>query len=227
MLPISDTDPLAGFESQIDALIECGRLFHNRGWSVGTSSNYSVVVRRVPLELVITSSGKDKGRLGRNDFVRVNAEGKPTSDGQPKSSAETLLHAVAAQQPDVGAVLHTHSVWATLLSDLYYANGGFEIEGYEMLKGLAGVPTHEYRAWIHIFENTQHIPLLAKQVRDKLHDNKQPLRHGYLIRRHGLYTWGHDVAEARRHIEVFEFLFECVARRLILTGALPASATAR
>ena len=49
-----------------------------RGWSVGTSSNYSVVVRREPLELLITASGKDKGRLMHGDFVRVAANGKPT-----------------------------------------------------------------------------------------------------------------------------------------------------
>lgn len=223
----SPDHPLAGLERQVDALRDCGAYFHSRGWSIGTSSNYSIVARREPVELVITASGKDKGRLGRADFVRVNAEGKPTSAGQPQASAETLLHAIAAQQSDVGAVLHTHSVWATLLSDLYYSQGGFEIEGYEMLKGLAGVPTHEYHAWIHIFENTQHIPLLVKQFREKLHDNKQPLRHGYLIRRHGLYTWGRDLDEARRHIEVFEFLFECVARRLTLTGVLPAAVAGR
>src|SRR4029079_4163568 len=136
--------------------------------------NYSVVINRDPLELLITASGKDKGRLGRTDFVRVNASGKPTSDGQPKSSAETLLHVVAAQQPGVGAVLHTHSVWSTLLSEYFFEKGGIEISGFEMLKGLAGVPTHEYTAWVEIFENTQHIPVLAKQVRERIHNAENP-----------------------------------------------------
>ncbi len=144
--------------------------------------------------------------------------------GQPKSSAETLLHVVAAKQPNVGAVLHTHSIWSTLLSDLYFADGAIEIEGFEMLKGLAGVTTHEHRQRIEIFENTQDIPSLAKEVEARLQDPSRPLTHGYLIRRHGLYTWGKDLEEARRHIEIFEFLLECVARRLMLRGAL-ASAT--
>ena len=99
---------LATLTDEIDALRETGAVFWQRGWSVGTSSNYSVVLRREPLELLITASGKDKGRLLPGDFVRVGANGKPTQEGQPKSSAETLLHVVAAQQPGVGAVLHTH-----------------------------------------------------------------------------------------------------------------------
>jgi methylthioribulose-1-phosphate dehydratase len=178
------------------------------------------VLSREPLELLITASGKDKGRLSRGDFVRVGANGKPTAEGQPKSSAETLLHVVAAQQPEVGAVLHTHSVWSTLLSDFFFPQGGFEVTGYEMLKGLEGITTHETTAWVEIFENTQNIPALAEQVRERMLDAASPLAYGYLIRRHGLYTWGRDLAEARRHVEIFEFLFECVARRMVLTGEM-------
>lgn len=211
--------PLTGLEREVDGLRETGTILWTRGWSLGTSSNYSVVVRRDPLELLLTASGMDKGRLGRKDFVRVNERGQPTTAGQPKSSAETLLHVVAAQQPGVGAVLHTHSVWGTLLSDLYAADGGFEIEGYEMLKGLAGITTHETSIWVEIFDNTQDIPVLAEQVRAKFADRDRPLKHGYLIRRHGLYTWGKDLEEARRQIEIFEFLFEVVARRLTLQAA--------
>jgi methylthioribulose-1-phosphate dehydratase len=214
---------LAGLVEPIDALRETGAMFWQRGWSVGTSSNYSVVVGREPLELLVTASGQDKGRLTRGDFVRIDASGKPVASGQPKSSAETLLHVVAAQQPGVGAVLHTHSVYGTVLSDLFFPQGGFEIAGYEMLKGLAGITTHEESIWVDVFDNTQDIPILAEKVRERLSDPDRPLRHGYLIRKHGLYTWGRDLAEARRHIEIFEFLFECVARRMILIGELKAA----
>ena len=214
---------LAGLVEQIDALREVGAMFWQRGWSVGTSSNYSVVVGRDPLELLVTASGKDKGRLTRGDFVRIGASGKPVADGQAKSSAETLLHVVAASQPGVGAVLHTHSVWSTLLSDLFHPQGGFEISGYEMLKGLEGVKTHEHTSWVEIFDNTQDIPVLAEQVRERMNDAGEPLAHGYLIHKHGLYTWGRDLDEARRHVEIFEFLLECVARRMILAGELKAN----
>ncbi|MCO6459111.1 MAG: methylthioribulose 1-phosphate dehydratase [Pirellulaceae bacterium] len=214
----------AALRGAIDGLRETGALFYQRGWSVGTSSNYSVVLRREPLELLVTASGKDKGRLGPADFVRINAQGQPVMADQPKSSAETLLHVAAAEQPGVGSVLHTHSVWATLLSDLFYDDGGFEIEGYEMLKGLSGVATHETRTWVTIFDNTQDIPRLAAEVRRRLADAERPLGHGYLIRRHGLYTWGRDLDEARRHVEIFEFLFECLGRRLTLAADRPAAA---
>jgi methylthioribulose-1-phosphate dehydratase len=189
---------------------------------VGTSSNYSIVLSREPIELLLTASGMDKGRLRREDFVRVAANGQPTAPGQPKSSAETMLHVMLARRPDVGAVLHTHSIWGTLLSDIFVPDGGLEIAGYEMLKGLEGVKTHEHAEWVPIFENSQDIPAMADQVQRRIFaDERQtgmsapraPV-HGFLIRRHGLYTWGRNLEEARRHVEIFEFLFECVGRRM-------------
>ena len=103
-----------------------------------------------------------------------------------------------------------------MLSDHFFEQGGVIIEGYEMLKGLRGVTTHEGRHWLPIFENTQDIPVLAEQVSAAFDDPNQPLTHGYLIRRHGLYTWGRDLAEARRHVEIYEFLLECLGRSLML-----------
>ena len=203
---------LQPYSSDVEKLRRIGNLFWERGWSRGTSSNYSVVVERDPLKLMVTASGKDKGRLSSEDFVLVDGQGNPTEENQPKSSAETLLHCVAAEQPGVGAVLHTHSVWATVLSDRFWPQKGLLLEGYEMLKGLSGVTTHEHSEWIPIFENTQHIPDLATKVRAAMEDPEQPLAHAYIIRRHGIYTWGKDLAEAFRHIEILEFLFECVGR---------------
>ena len=205
-------------ESQIDSLRRIGAEFHRRKWSLGTSSNYSVVLSRSPLELLVTASGKDKGNLQSTDFVRVNQHGNPTVPNQPRSSAETLIHVVLAEQEDVGAILHTHSVWGTVLSDHHFNAGGFLIEGYEMLKGLEGIRTHETSYWVPIFDNTQDIPVLAEQIRTALLDASAPLEHGFLIRGHGLYTWGKDLFAARRHIEIFEFLFECVAQQALLRG---------
>ncbi len=215
MNPTTESHPLRGCEATIARLRECGRMFHRRGWSLGTSSNYSAVIGRDPIELIVTASGKDKSRLAACDFVRIGANGLATVPGQPASSAETLLHLGLARRGDVGAVLHTHSVWSTILSERFATDGGIEINGYEMLKGLAGVKTHEHREWVPIFDNTQDIPALAKQVDAYFASSGDPC-HGYLIRRHGLYTWGHDLAEATRHIEIFEFLFECLGRKLQL-----------
>lgn len=208
--------PLLQHREQLDQLRECGQLFHQRGWSVGTSSNYSVVVSNHPVELLVTASGKDKGRLQPDDFVHIGADGLPIESDQPKSSAETMLHVVLAELESVGCILHTHSVWGTLLSDLFFENGGIEISGYEMLKGLEGITTHQTTHWLPIFENSQDIPQLATEVKRSLTLNHRPTTHGFLIRKHGLYTWGKDVFSARRHIEVYEFLFECLARERML-----------
>lgn len=197
-------------------LIDIGREFHSRGWSLGTSSNYSVVLRSDPLELLVTASGKHKDRLGSGDFARVNSQGTPTDPSQPKSSAETMLHVVLAQQPEVGAILHTHSVWCTVLSERYARHGSITFSGYEMLKGLEGITTHDTTVRIEVFENTQDIPSLAEVIERRLQE-PEPLQYAFLIRRHGLYTWGRDLDAARRHVEIVEFLLECEGRRLSLS----------
>lgn len=209
-------DRLQPHADAVEGLRRVGRTCWKRGWSLGTSSNYSVVVNRDPLQLLVTASGKDKGKLGREDFVLVDASGKPLHEDQPKSSAETLLHCVAAKAENVGAVLHTHSVWSTILSERFWPQAGILIEGFEMLKGLSGVTTHEHAEWLPIFENTQHIPDLAATVEAAMADLRRPLSHGYLIRRHGIYTWGKDLDEAMRQIEIIEFLLECLGRQASL-----------
>ena len=198
------------------ALSDLGRLFYDKGWSYGTSSNYSVVHARDPLRILISASGRDKGRLGADDFTLVDEDGAAVTSALPRPSAETLLHVAAARHAGAGAVLHTHSIWGTLLSELYFTQGGFALEGFEMLKGLEGIVTHQTRKWVEVFENTQQIPDLAAAVAARLMAARDPLQHGFLIRGHGLYAWGRDLDEARRHVEVFEFLFEVLGRKLSL-----------
>ncbi len=201
------------------SIIAIGNRFWKRGWSLGTSSNYSVVVNRDPLQLLITASGKDKGNLGTEDFVIVDAVGQTCFEGQPKSSAETLLHCAAASKLQAGAILHTHSVWGTLLSDRFAAHHGILIDGFEMLKGLEGISTHETKFWLPIFENTQDIPKLRNEVEQYWESHPGDIHVGFLIRRHGLYAWGVDLARATRHIEVLEFLLECVGRSSHMSSA--------
>jgi methylthioribulose-1-phosphate dehydratase len=210
------TTDSSAIDAGIAALRDTGALFHERGWSLGTSSNYSIVLGRDPLRLLLTASGKDKRRLKTTDFVVVDAAGRSITATSEKPSAETALHTMLADLPGVSSVLHTHSVWGTLLSDLYADSRGFWIEGYEMLKGLSGVSTHEHREWIPIFPNSQDIPALAEIVRSAVENETLPVPHGFLIRGHGLYTWGRDLDEARRHVEILEFLFEVLGRRLSL-----------
>ena len=226
------TIPPPPFDPSLDAIDQLravGREFHARGWSLGTSSNYSVVANRAPLELSITVSGKDKSSLGRDDFVRVDATGAPCDGSGRKSSAETLLHCLVAELvPTVGAVLHTHSVWSTILSRADLPRGAVRIEGYEMLKGLDGIVTHDTFEEVPIFANAQDMPELAARIRARFlaadwSDPKRPPFHGFLLSGHGLYTWGRDLAEARRQIEIHEFLFEVVARTRSFAGGEPAA----
>jgi len=191
-------------------LAEAGRAFHARGWALGTSGNYSAVLKAQPLKLLITSSGVDKAYLGKKHFLQID-EHADILQGNGRPSAESLLHVAVARARAAGCILHTHSVWSTLLSDRHGAKKSLAIRGYEMLKGLEGVKTHEHQEWIPIFENSQDIPALAKEAEALLKQDQRP--HGFLLRGHGLYTWGEDVAQARRHVEIFEFLLEVVGRR--------------
>jgi methylthioribulose-1-phosphate dehydratase len=124
-----------------------------------------------------------------------------------------MIHlTIYRMRKNVGSILHTHSVWGTILSDKFFEEGAIEIEGYEMLKGLTGVTTHEHREILPIVENSQDYIALSHVIENVLREN--PKCHGVYLRRHGLYTWGKDIAENRRHIEIFEFLFEVLGRSL-------------
>jgi methylthioribulose-1-phosphate dehydratase len=183
---------------------------YQRGWTLGTSGNFSAVVGTEPLQLLITPSGADKGTVAGDQMVRIDGEGRP-ADGRSRPSAETSLHLAIVRARGARAVSHTHSVWSTLLSDAAAPAGGLAIEGYEMLKGLRGVTTHAHREWLPIIENTQDWAAEAPRVESLLRG--QTHVHGLLIRRHGLYTWGRDLDELKRHLEVLEFLLEVVGRR--------------
>jgi methylthioribulose-1-phosphate dehydratase len=191
-------------------IAELGRAFYGRGWVLGTSGNFSAVLRREPLRLAISSSGVHKGDMEADDVIQVDEAGTPVA-GLGRPSAETFLHLAVVRTRGAAAVLHTHSIWSTLLSDIGIANGGLAIEGFEMLKGLDGVATHDHSEWLPILENSQDMPALARAVEECL--QRYPECHGFLLRRHGLYTWGNSLSDARRHVEILEFLLEVAGRQ--------------
>lgn len=202
------------FASAARRLAAIGRRFHGRCWALGTGGNFSAVIAERPFRLAITTSGSHKGVLGPRDVLVVDDAGRPVGRAAARAakrpSAETALHLEIVRRTGARAVLHTHSVWATILSDVNAEAGGFAIEGYEMLKGLDGVTTHEHREWIPIVPNEQNVERLARSLGAVL--EKTPAPHGVLIRRHGLYTWGASLAAAERHVETLEFLLEIVGR---------------
>jgi methylthioribulose-1-phosphate dehydratase len=208
--------PRATFAGIARQLAEVGRSFYARGWVMGTSGNFSAAISQNPIRLVITSTGLDKGNLALADFLEIDADSKVVK-GKGRPSAEALLHLAIVRARGAGAVLHTHSVWSTVLSGAHAAKGGIGVEGYEMLKGLDGVKTHQHREWLPILENSQNMEELARKVSKTLED--QPGIHGFLLREHGLYTWGRSLPEARRHVEILEFLIEVVVRARALESA--------
>jgi methylthioribulose-1-phosphate dehydratase len=208
-----DAERFAALASELAAI---GRQFYDRGWVLGTSGNFSAVIAHEPMRLAITSTGLDKGALDASSFIEMD-EGASVIRGDGKPSAEALLHIAIVRELGAGAVLHTHSVWSTVLSGAHSARDGVEIHGYEMLKGLEGVRTHEHRECLPILENSQDMTELSGIVAKLLRENRGV--HGFLLREHGLYTWGATLQEAKRHVEILEFLMEVLVRSSTMARA--------
>jgi methylthioribulose-1-phosphate dehydratase len=201
---------ITAFTTAARELIQVGRFFYQRGWVPATSGNFSV---RLPDgDIAMTVSGRHKGELDERDIMRVDASGNSLEPGR-RPSAETLLHtALYARDAGIGSVLHTHSVQATVLSQR--AAGPLVLTDYEVLKAFPEVDSHEATVTVPVFANDQDIRRLSARV-DAWMD-EHPATVGYLISGHGFYTWGASVEDARRHVEAFEFLFECeITKRMM------------
>lgn len=202
-------------EACAEQIADAGRELGALGWTPATSSNFSM--RLDASHAAVTISGRDKGRLGIDDIMVVDLQGHAVgTDARP--SAETALHTqIYRRFPAAGAVLHTHSRAQSVASRLFAARGGVRFEGWELQKAIAGYTTHESVLDLPVFPNTQEMPELVARV-DAWLDAGKPL-HGYLIDGHGIYTWGKDMPETRRHLEAFEFLLNCELDLLRLKGA--------
>ena len=182
-----------------------------QGWCQGTAGNFSVVLSREPVRLLMSPSGVDKRHIVPGDFLMIEAGGEAWPREAGKPSAETKIHLRLVSQVHASAVLHVHSVSNTLLGEHFMSQGGFHLRGYEMLKGLEGIGTHEAEVFVPVLRNRQDMEELSEEVGRLL--DERPGLHGFLLAGHGLYTWGDSLEQAQRHVEIFEFLFECAARR--------------
>ncbi|MEO1334706.1 MAG: methylthioribulose 1-phosphate dehydratase [Myxococcota bacterium] len=181
------------------ALIDVGRFLFSKGWVPATSGNLSV--RLDDGTIMVTASGHHKGELSPEGLMQIDLDGRPIF-GEGRPSAETPLHLMIYRRfQDARVVLHTHSALATILS-----MGGYDLtfEGFEMLKALSTIESHERRLRLPVFPNDQNVARLADRV--AVHAG---VTHGFMIAGHGLYTWGDSMATARRHVEAIEFLLEC------------------
>ncbi|MHB2016601.1 MAG: methylthioribulose 1-phosphate dehydratase [Candidatus Xenobia bacterium] len=182
----------------MDALIRAAQAFYARGWLLGTSGNLSVLSSREPLTFNITASGLHKGELTPADLLLVNGEGK-VLQGHGRPSAETLLHAAIYRKFEAGAVYHVHSVKSALVSGL--AQDVVRFQGLEMIKGL-DIWSEGAVVEIPVVDNLADIPRLA----DAVAQAARPDVPGLLVRNHGIYAWGRGPHEARRHVEIIEYL---------------------
>jgi methylthioribulose-1-phosphate dehydratase len=172
-----------------------------RGWVPATAGNISV---RLDVDrIAITRSGGHKGFLDATSVMEVDLLGRAITEGRP--SAETALHCqIYHLFPEVGAVLHGHSVAGTVLS--MTAPGPIRFAGYEVLKAFEGQTTHDVAIDLPVFDNDQDMGRLAARIAPIIHAGA-PL--GYLIRGHGVYIWGPDMPAALARLEGLEFLLAC------------------
>lgn len=216
--PSSSSQPAANpHDPRARELCRAMAAIHRRGWCDGTGGNFSVVIERSPeLLLLMAPSGVDKGRVRPSQLILVNGSAVVV-EGQGKVSAEMPLHRAIVVSTGAGAVLHTHSQAATLLSRMTLAsspssesvNGQLRIEGLEMLKGLEGIQTHACEISIPVLANDQDLHRLSAAAEPHLPSAPQ----GILIAGHGLYAWGRDLQQAVRHLEILEFLLEQIWRQ--------------
>jgi len=202
---LPDTISASLFNGCADCIARTAAELAARGWTPATSSNFSM---RIDADhAAITVSGRDKGKLGRDDIMLIDMDGHAIgTDARP--SAETALHTqIYRRWPTVGAVLHTHSRTQSVASRLFAAEGAIRLQGWELQKAISGHDTHESVLEIPVFPNTQHMPELVARVDAWLDAGKS--LHAYLIDGHGIYTWGRDMAETVRHLEALEFLLDC------------------
>ncbi|SFI30210.1 methylthioribulose-1-phosphate dehydratase [Paenibacillus sp. UNC496MF] len=191
-------------------LTDVKRLFADRGWFPGTSGNLSVRVGDIApddFHFAITASGKDKSLSTPEDFLFVDREGKPSETTGLKPSAETLIHCEIYRQTGCGAIFHVHTVFNNLVSELFWERKSIPVDGVELIKAF-NIWDEEAHIEIPIVSNYAHIPSIVPEVTERL-DKRIP---GIMLRKHGIYAWGANAFEAKRHLEAFEFLFEYVYR---------------
>ncbi|RKN72425.1 methylthioribulose 1-phosphate dehydratase [Paenibacillus ginsengarvi] len=206
-------DPIYTLEQRQQAFAELREVkteLAARGWFPATSGNLSVRVGDFSPErfaFAITSSGKDKSKHTPDDYLIVDRAGKALETTKLKPSAETLIHCEIYRLTGCGAVFHVHTVYNNIISELYAEQGSVPFQGVELIKAF-NIWEEDAKIEVPILPNYADIPRIAELVEGRI-DLKVP---GIVLRNHGIYAWGANVFEAKRHLEAFEFLFEYAYR---------------
>jgi methylthioribulose-1-phosphate dehydratase len=188
-----------------------------KGWFPATSGNLSIRVGEFEpsnFTFAITSSGKDKSVQTPEDFLLVNEQGKPTEETALKPSAETLIHCEIYRLTGAGAIFHVHTVFNNLVSELFWERGKIPVDGVELIKGF-NIWEEDAQIEIPILPNYAEIPRIAELIEAAI----VPRIPGIVLRKHGIYAWGANAFEAKRHLEAFEYLLEYVYRLNLLRSS--------
>lgn len=202
--------PLEEKQHALSQLREVKSLFASRGWFAGTSGNLSIRIGDYSPErfdFAITASGKDKSLTTPEDFLFVDQDGKPSEATKLKPSAETLIHCEIYRLTGCGAIFHTHTVFNNIVSELFWERRSIPVDGVELIKAF-NIWEEEAHIEIPVVSNFAHIPSIVPEITERL----DPAIPGIMLRKHGIYAWGANAFEAKRHLEAFEFLFEYVYR---------------
>ena len=197
------------FKPYADQVADTARWAARNGWAPATSTNYSVRLPAdaIPAICAITASGIDKDHLDSDSVIAIDGKGRPMNGSRLRPSAEAPLHLMLYRRALVGAVLHTHSIAGALLSRSADATGYLTFSGWELLKGLEGIERHDCEVRLPVFPNSQDMAWLSSHIEPRLQET-EPC-YGFLLAGHGLYVWGKTLTDAKRHLEVFEYLLQC------------------
>lgn len=203
---------------EIIKLRDCILWINQKGWSPATSTNYSLRNPSNYEEMYITKSGVDKQFFTENDFIICNTNGVVNKAYTGiKPSAETAIHAwLYKKSSRANCILHTHSLFGTVLSKKYMDNGKSEINflGYEVQKAFPNTTSHKSKIRLPILPNEQDMQVFTSALSERFEE--LPSANSFLMAGHGLYVWGENLAEAKRHLEACEFLLQCYYHELLL-----------
>ncbi len=190
------------------------RLFYDKGWVSGTGGGICATLDE-PDRLLLAPTGVHKELVRPEDlFVVSIASGAvldEPSGGLRPSECAPIFRAIVANR-GAGSVVHSHGLPAVLAADLTNTEPHVVIERLEMLKGLPGVSNTD-RHLVPVIANTEREPELTGEVERALADPRYAAARAILVRDHGVYIWGDDIWEAKKHTEVYHFLFEATVAR--------------
>jgi methylthioribulose-1-phosphate dehydratase len=193
-------------------LCELLRAFYERGWVSGTGGG---ICGTFEGRLLVAPTGVHKERVRPEDFfvvdpARANVVQSP-ANGDLKPSECTSIFCTIVGGRGAGSVVHSHALSSVLAADLA-KDDALAIRDLEMLKGLPGVSNRDEHL-VAVIDNTERERELTGAVAAALVDARFATAHAILVRDHGAYIWGADVWEAKKHAEVYHFLFEATNAR--------------